>query len=168
MTATSFRALDVWPGRTDLLMGTASSDLWQINPTVEAASETAAAAVSSHAVVSLPTSGQSAVDSHAVGAYPDAASSEGLPASATVIGGRGGSLPEVMIQGHTGDVWGIVYHPKKPHILVTACESNHIFVWHAKRKQLMVRRAGSHVYHHLTQVVFNHSTSLVDDTCRLV
>jgi WD40 repeat protein len=47
-------------------------------------------------------------------------------------------LPEPLIQGHTGDVWGVAYDPLKPHRFVTACESNSIFVWHGRRRQLML------------------------------
>lgn len=60
---------------------------------------------------------------------------------AAVPGGApavGRVLPEPLIQGHNGDVWGIAYHPLKPHHFVTACESNSIFCWHGKRRQLMV------------------------------
>lgn len=67
-----------------------------------------------------------------------AAASTARPGSAAAAASV---LPEPLIQGHTGDVWGVAYHPLKPHRFVTACESNSIFVWHGRRRQLMVSGA---------------------------
>lgn len=106
----SFRALDVRPGGSELLLGTHCYDLWELNP---AASGIGAAAANT------------------------ARAGPGAAAAASV-------LPEPLIQGHTGDVWGVAYHPLKPHRFVTACESSSIYVWHGRRRQLMVRL----LYHH--------------------
>uniref|UniRef100_A0A383W527 PLAT domain-containing protein n=1 Tax=Tetradesmus obliquus TaxID=3088 RepID=A0A383W527_TETOB len=70
-----------------------------------------------------------------INASPSAASTA-RPGSAAAAASV---LPEPLIQGHTGDVWGVAYHPLKPHRFVTACESNSIFVWHGRRRQLMAQ-----------------------------
>lgn len=131
---TSFRAIDVRPGGMELLAATHNSDLWQINPTTAATALTANTAVvtSSNAAEVKPTPSSASASHGSLAEGPDAAA---VLAAKDV---SRGSLPEALIQGHTGDVYGIAYHPKKPHVFVTACESNHIFLWHAKRKQLIV------------------------------
>ena len=48
-------------------------------------------------------------------------------------------IPEVLVQGHTDDVFGMAFHPKKPHKFATVCDSSNVFLWNAKRRQLMVR-----------------------------
>ena len=48
-------------------------------------------------------------------------------------------IPEVLVQGHTDDVYGMAFHPKKPHKFATVCDSSNVFLWNAKRRQLMVR-----------------------------
>lgn len=98
----SFRALDVKPAGSELLLGTHCCDLWVMNVAVRC--------------TTIATG-----------------SSEGLDQQGA------GVLPEPLIQGHTGDVYGLAYHPKKPHRFVTACQSHHLYVWHGKRRQLMVR-----------------------------
>jgi len=47
--------------------------------------------------------------------------------------------PEVLIYGHTADLYGCCFHPNKPHRFVTVCESSSIFVWNAKKRQLSAR-----------------------------
>ena len=47
--------------------------------------------------------------------------------------------PEVLIYGHTADLYGCCFHPNKPHRFVTVCESSNIFVWNAKKRQLSAR-----------------------------
>lgn len=47
-------------------------------------------------------------------------------------------MPEPLTQGHTADVYGLAFHPKKPHKFATACDSMNVFLWNAKRRQLVV------------------------------
>ena len=47
-------------------------------------------------------------------------------------------IPEVLVQGHTDDVYAMAFHPKKPHKFATVCDSANVFLWNAKRRQLMV------------------------------
>lgn len=35
----------------------------------------------------------------------------------------------MLIYGHAGDLWGVCFHPKKPNICATVCDSNRIFIW---------------------------------------
>eukprot|EP00775_Hariotina_reticulata_P001782 gene1782-2116_t len=98
----SFRALDVRPAGSELLLGTHCCDLWVMNVAVSC--------------TTLATG-----------------NSEGMGREGV------GVLPEPLIQGHTGDVYGLAYHPKKPHRFVTACQSHHLYVWHGKRRQLMAK-----------------------------
>jgi WD40 repeat protein len=49
------------------------------------------------------------------------------------------SIAEVLIQGHTDDVYAIDFHPKKPYKFATACDSSNVFLWNAKRRQLMAK-----------------------------
>ena len=48
-------------------------------------------------------------------------------------------IAEVLIQGHTDDVYAIDFHPKKPYKFATACDSSNVFLWNAKRRQLMAK-----------------------------
>jgi WD40 repeat protein len=41
-------------------------------------------------------------------------------------------------QGHTNDVYACAWHPKKPYKFVTACDSSNVFLWNARRRQLIV------------------------------
>ncbi|KAG2450199.1 hypothetical protein HYH02_000301 [Chlamydomonas schloesseri] len=47
--------------------------------------------------------------------------------------------PEPLTQGHTSDVLGLAFHPKKPHKFATACDSMNVFMWNAKRRQLVAK-----------------------------
>lgn len=116
-TPASFRALDVRPGGVELLVGTHRCDLWEINPST-------ASKAHAHDAASVP-------------ADKATSSVTTAPKGYTKIGG-GGILPDPLIQGHTGDVYGVAFHPKKPHKFATACESNNVYLWHARRRQLLV------------------------------
>ncbi|KXZ56858.1 hypothetical protein GPECTOR_1g774 [Gonium pectorale] len=48
-------------------------------------------------------------------------------------------VPEPLTQGHTADVYGLAFHPKKPHKYATACDSMCVFLWNAKRRQLLAK-----------------------------
>eukprot|EP00798_Chlamydomonas_sp_ICE-L_P018393 gene18393-24865_t len=48
-------------------------------------------------------------------------------------------VPEPLIQGHTGTVNGIAFHPKKPHKFATTCDSNNVNLWNGRRRQLIAR-----------------------------
>jgi WD40 repeat protein len=41
-------------------------------------------------------------------------------------------------QGHTDDVYGCAWHPRKPHKFATVCDSSNVFLWNARRRQLIV------------------------------
>jgi WD40 repeat protein len=99
----------VRPGGSELLLGTHCCDLWELNPAA------ATAGIGVTAATTAASTGRA-----------------GSGAAAANV------LPEPLIQGHTGDVWGVAYHPLKPHRFATACESDSIFVWHGRRRQLMV------------------------------
>ena len=47
--------------------------------------------------------------------------------------------PEPITQGHSAKVYGVAFHPKKPYKFATACDSKNVFMWSAKRRQLLVR-----------------------------
>ena len=49
--------------------------------------------------------------------------------------------PEPLILGHTADVYGVAWHPKKPYRFVTACEGHNIHLFNAKRRMLMAKVA---------------------------
>ena len=53
--------------------------------------------------------------------------------------------PEPLTQGHSADVYGLAFHPKKPHKFATACDSANVFLWNARRRQLMASRAAGGV-----------------------
>lgn len=44
-----------------------------------------------------------------------------------------------LLQGHSADVYGVAWHPLKPYRFVTACECNNVYLYHAKRRVLLVR-----------------------------
>ncbi|GLC44364.1 hypothetical protein PLESTF_000049800 [Pleodorina starrii] len=48
-------------------------------------------------------------------------------------------VPEPLTQGHSADVYGLAFHPKKPHKFATACDSANVFLWNAKRRQLLAK-----------------------------
>ncbi|PNH12713.1 Lipoxygenase y domain-containing protein 1 [Tetrabaena socialis] len=48
-------------------------------------------------------------------------------------------VPEPLTQGHSADVLGLAFHPKKPHKYATACNSMNVFMWNAKRRQLVAK-----------------------------
>ncbi|KAG2499991.1 hypothetical protein HYH03_002273 [Edaphochlamys debaryana] len=50
-----------------------------------------------------------------------------------------GDVPEPLTQGHSADVYGLAFHPKKPHKFATACDSKTVFMWNAKRRQLVAK-----------------------------
>lgn len=52
-------------------------------------------------------------------------------------------IPEILVQGHTDTVLGVAFHPKRPHKFATVCDSYNVYLWNAKRRQLIVRAAGS-------------------------
>ena len=41
-----------------------------------------------------------------------------------------------LIYGHTADLYGIAWHPLRPNVFATACESERIFVWDAAKREL--------------------------------
>lgn len=79
---TSFRALDVLPGGSDIIAGTHRCDIWEI----------------------------------------------------------ANDKAEPLIQGHSADVYGLSWHPLKPYRFVTASEGSNVYLYHAKRRVLLVRR----------------------------
>ena len=44
-----------------------------------------------------------------------------------------------MVQGHTDDVYGVAFHPKRPHKFATVCDSSNVFLWNSKRRQVVLR-----------------------------
>ena len=52
-------------------------------------------------------------------------------------------IPEILVQGHTDTVLGVAFHPKRPHKFATVCDSYNVYLWNAKRRQLIVRPAES-------------------------
>lgn len=44
----------------------------------------------------------------------------------------------MQMQGHTNDVYACAWHPKKPYKFATACDSSNVFLWNARRRQLIV------------------------------
>lgn len=60
-------------------------------------------------------------------------------ATATGAGGAGGApLPEPLVHGHTADVYCCAWNPVKPHQFASTCESANVYLWHAKRRLLLV------------------------------
>lgn len=47
------------------------------------------------------------------------------------------SLQEVMIYGHSADVWGLAQHPAKPNVCATVCDGNRVFVWDTAARDLL-------------------------------
>ena len=45
--------------------------------------------------------------------------------------------PSVLIYGHVADLYGCAFHPNQPHKFATVCESSNVFVWNAKKRQLL-------------------------------
>jgi hypothetical protein len=41
-----------------------------------------------------------------------------------------------MVQGHTDDVYGVAFHPKRPHKFATVCDSSNVFLWNSKRRRV--------------------------------
>lgn len=52
-------------------------------------------------------------------------------------------IPEVMVQGHTDDVYGVAFHPKRPHKFATVCDSSNVFLWNSKRRRVEERPRGA-------------------------
>ncbi|KAF5837533.1 hypothetical protein DUNSADRAFT_4226 [Dunaliella salina] len=48
-------------------------------------------------------------------------------------------IPESLVQGHTNDVYACAWHPKKPYKFATACDSSNVFLWNARRRQLIAK-----------------------------
>ncbi|GFR41097.1 hypothetical protein Agub_g1741 [Astrephomene gubernaculifera] len=48
-------------------------------------------------------------------------------------------VPEPLTQGHSADVYGLAWHPRKPHKFATACDSMNVFLWNARRRQLLAK-----------------------------
>jgi hypothetical protein len=59
-------------------------------------------------------------------------------ASGTGGGGGGAPLPEPLVHGHTADVYCCAWNPVKPHQFASTCESANVYLWHAKRRLLLV------------------------------
>jgi hypothetical protein len=157
-TPASFRSMDVRPKGVELLVGTHRCDIWEINPrasrvqaqglgSTEAhagpglngqAAAAAAAATATRAVSAASTAGRNAANGGTKGGTNRAMGSNGVGLQHSGTGAGGNLLPECLVRGHTGDVYGAAFHPKKPHKFVTACESNNVFLWHARRRQLIV------------------------------
>ncbi|MEW5309958.1 MAG: hypothetical protein WDW38_001797 [Sanguina aurantia] len=48
-------------------------------------------------------------------------------------------VPEVLMHGHTDDVYGIAWHPKKPHRMATASKNNEVIMWNTRTRQLIAK-----------------------------
>lgn len=44
---------------------------------------------------------------------------------------------KTLIYGHTADLYGIAWHPLRPNVFATACESERVFVWDAEARELL-------------------------------
>lgn len=48
-----------------------------------------------------------------------------------------GAAPEVILKGHSADLYALCWHPAKPGVFVSAAESGRVFVWDAEGTSLM-------------------------------
>ena len=44
---------------------------------------------------------------------------------------------EVLVNGHTADLHGVAWHPVKPNVFASTCESSRIFVWDARDRAML-------------------------------
>ena len=43
---------------------------------------------------------------------------------------------EVLMYGHSHDVWAVAFHPAKPRVCVTVCDGSRVYVWDFARRDL--------------------------------
>lgn len=46
-------------------------------------------------------------------------------------------LQEVLIFGHSTDVWSIAWHPANPAVCATVCDGNRVFLWDTAQWDLL-------------------------------
>jgi WD40 repeat protein len=48
-----------------------------------------------------------------------------------------GSTQDVLVMGHSSDVWAVAFHPTQPNIAASVCDGNRVFVWDLAAKHLL-------------------------------
>lgn len=133
------RSLDVHPITGEMIVGTRGCDLLEIvqNPNGGAAATAAAAAPPPPSAWMEPEASLAMSRDDGQGASTAAGGSAKPPpppAASTAA-----FLVESLIDGHEDSVYGIAFHPLRPHKYATACDNMRVHLWDAKRRQIIAK-----------------------------
>lgn len=45
-------------------------------------------------------------------------------------------VQDVLMDGHSGDVWFVAFHPAKPNVFATVSDSGHVHMWDASTRSM--------------------------------